>query len=692
MRHMILSCIVASCLAVLLVAVACADAQPPDSPTPSGTPQAAPAAEQPQSPPTEAAPVAAEQPKTPATEPGSNAGASAANTEPAAAAESEIEVEVTATHEWPAKVETVTAAQVEQMVSAPFIGDVIERLPGVDTLHGCLMGADLITIRGNNSEWSQVLLEGIPLNPNGRPYILNFVPMAAVDTVRILTGPVPPKYCDTTIAGLVLLDMKSGDRYPGTTVTATIGGYGQRILDVNVGGGTANRNYFLSLTHNETVGWLPHSDMNFNFISGKLVLTPDSHSKLTLVGADVFGDKNGPRPLGPNPVDKWAAEWTDVEQPKASVTYERKLSDRQDIILRFVPMWFSGTQTWNQWFTDHVEQRFMPWEYELFRGELQHNIRIAPERIVTWGASWQKDAYSFTNPLKLSSWDNIPASSWRDYAKRARSVYAQYTQPAGSTGTLTLGGRYDTEEPGQSIASPFVSWFKHLNANTGLRLAFTRNRRFPNLGELYGQGVWTGNAALQPEMGWTYQADVTRSLRNGTVGLSVFDSQLEDLIVADAHNVYNNLGKARVRGVETAWQRDWRRGSYWANYAYLDAENTQTGDPLIAAFRTAFPKHSAKVGVSMRDGRGGEHALEVFAYGRRRTDVDTPTFVGNPWNVTVPPSLPGFTWVNYKYSWPLRDKGKLTLAIENVLDVDAQDLLFYPRPGRWVSGSLSWGF
>jgi len=707
MRRMVLCCIVVLCVAVLPIAVAYADVQPSASPNPSDTSQAAPAAaeqpqspptdaapaaEQPQSPPAEAPPVAAEQPKTTATEPGPSAGVSAANTEPAAPAESEIEVEVTATHEWPAKVETITSEQVSQMVSAPFIGDVIERTPGADTLHGCLNGAQLLTVRGNNSEWTELVLDGIPLSPIGRPYILSFVPMASIDTVRILKGPVPPKYPGITIAGLVLLDMKTGDRYPGTTVTATVGGFGERILDVNVGGGNAARNYFLSFTHNRTVGWMPHSNMDFDFASGKFVLSPDAHSKLTLVGLDLFGHKNGPRPLGPNPVDKWASEWTDVKQPKASLTYERQLSDRQDIMLRIVPTWFSGTQTWTQWFTDHSEQRFMPWEYDLFRGEFQHNIKIAPERIVTWGACWQKDDYSFTNPLKLTLWDRIPATSWQVHVKRGRSLYAQYTQPAGSTGTLTLGGRYDTENPGQSIASPFVSWHKRLNQNTGLRLAFTRSRRFPNLGELFGQGVWTGNPALQPEMGWTYQADLTRNMCKGAFDMSLFDSQLKDLIVANASNVYSNLGEARVRGIESGWQGTWRMGNYWANYTYLDAENTQTGDPLIAAFRTAFPKHSAKAGVSLRDARGREQVLEVMAYGRRRTDVDKPTFVGDPWNVTVPPSLPGFTWVNYKYSWPLRDKVQLTLAVENLFDVEAQDLLFYPRPGRWVSGSMTVSF
>jgi outer membrane cobalamin receptor len=607
-------------------------------------------------------------------------------------AEPEIEVEVTATHEWPAKVETVTAEQVESMVNAPFIGDVLERLPGADTLFGCPMGAPLITVRGNNSEWTEILLEGIPISPIGRPYILNYLPMAAIDTVRLLKGPVPPKYPGTTIAGLVLLDMKTGDRYPGVETTATIGGYGQRILDVNAGGGNAERNYFLSFSHNQMSGWLPHSDMDMDHLATKLVVTPNTRSKLTLVGDYLFGEKNGPRPLGPNPADKWAAEWTDVEQPKASLTYERTLSDRSDMLLRVTPYWFSGTQLWQQWFTDHVEPRFMPWDYELLRTEFQHNIRVQPERIVSWGASWQRDTYAFAGPLKVSFWDSIPGDKWKEYTKRARSVYAQYSQPTGGEGVLTLGGRYDADEPGDSIASPFFSWLHPLAQDTKLRLALTRNRRFPRLMELYGEGMWTGNPALQPELGWTYQADLSRAFRSGSLDLSVYQSDLEGLIAADENNVFSNIGEARLRGAELSWQGQWRRGCYWANYTLLDAENRDTGGPLIVAFRTAFPKHSAKAGVSIRDARGGEHSLEVLAYGPRRTNVDTPTYVGEPWNVTVPPRLPGFTWVNYKYSWPLKDSGKFTLAVENVFDANVQDLLFYPRPGRWVSGAISWHF
>jgi len=610
--------------------------------------------------------------------------------EPAKDAEAEIVVEIIGTHEWPAKVDVVSTEQIEQMVNAPYISDVLEHMPGADTLTGCPAGAPLITIRGNNSEWTQVLLEGIPISPIGRPYVLNFLPMSSVDTVRLLKGPAPPKYPGTTIAGLVLLDIKTGDRYPGTEFSATVGDYGQRILDATAGGGDPRKNYFLSLTHTEMDGWLPHCDMDLNNAATKIVLKPDDQSKLSLVGAYLFGGKFGPRPEGPNPADKWAAEWTDISQPKASITYERELSDDSDLMIRVAPYWFSGTQKWSQWFTDHEEERFMPWDYELLRTEFQHDIRTSLDRIWTWGGSWQKDVYSYAGPLPTRFWDAIPSDRWREFEKRARSLYVQHSFPTTSAGTLTLGGRYDDEEPGESIISPFFSWHEHLNPSTRMRLSLTRNRRFPKLMELYGQGMWVGNAALEPEMGWTYQADVSWALGRSALEVSLFQSDLDNLIIADDNNMFSNLGDARIRGAEVSWQDTWRVGSCHANYTYLDAWDTLNDRPLVVAFRTAYPRHSAKAGITIKDEKNGAHSVEVLAYGSRRTDVDAPTYVGDPWNVTVPPRIPGFTIVNYKYTRQASPHTKWSLAVENLFDVNAQDLLFYPRPGRWVSATVSW--
>ena len=606
--------------------------------------------------------------------------------------EAEIEVEVIGTHEWPAKVDEITTEQADRMVNAPFLPDAVKRIPGADTLSGCPAGAPLMTMRGNNSTWTQVLLEGVPTNPIGRPYILNFIPMSAIEGVKILKGPTPPKYPGTTIAGLVLLSMKAGDRHPGVDLSTTIGSFGQRIYNVNVGGGDSDRNHFLSVSHSELEGWRPHGQMDLSHAAAKVILSPDHRSKLKIVGCYLFGDKFGSKATGPNPVEKWEAEWTDVSQPKASITYERELSEKSDLTLRVAPYRFTGTQLWQQWCKDHVEPRFMVWDYELLRAELQQDIRPTPGCIWTWGAAWQKDSYSFAGPLKISFWDSIPGDKWQEHEKRARCVFAQHTFSSALHSIFTVGGRYDEEDPGESIVSPFCSWHRALSPTTRLRLAVARNRRFPELIELYGQGMWVGNPALEPELGWTYQGDVTWAFLSSTLALSVFHSNLENIVVADENNVYHNIGEARLQGIELEWQQSWRRGSSWANYAYLDAVDEIQDRPLVAAFRTAFPKHTAKAGVSVRDDRSGEHTLEVLVYGPRRTDVDHPIYVGKPWNTYVPARIAGFACINYKCTKNLKGGRKLTIAAENLLDTEAEDLLFYPRPGRWLSASISWHF
>ncbi|MBN1458099.1 MAG: TonB-dependent receptor, partial [Armatimonadetes bacterium] len=328
----------------------------------------------------------------------------------------------------------------------------------------------------------------------------------------------------------------------------------------------------------------------------------------------------------------------------------------------------------------------------LFRAEFQHDIKAVPERVWSWGGSWQKDVYSFAGPMPMRFWEAVPSDRWLEYEKRARSLFLQHSLETGTDATLTLGGRYDDEDPGEAIVSPFFSWHRKLDDSRRLRLALTRNRRFPKLMELYGQGMWVGNPTLEPELGWTYQADMSWAPGSSTVELSVFQSDLDNLIAADESNQFFNIGEARIRGVECSWQNTWEAGSGYLNYTYLDSWNTLSDEPLVVAFRTVYPRHSAKAGLTVNDAHDGKHSVEVLAYGPRRTDVDEPTYVGDPWNVTVPPRLPGFMNVNYKYTRSLSEHSKLTLAVENIFDVEAQDLLFYPRPGRWISGTMSWHF
>lgn len=254
----------------------------------------------------------------------------------------------------------------------------------------------------------------------------------------------------------------------------------------------------------------------------------------------------------------------------------------------------------------------------------------------------------------------------------------------------TFGLRYDDVDPGKGVFIPFASCRVDWDSRSTLRLAITRNKRFPMLDELYGTGVNIGNPNLKPHSAWSYQLDWDRKLpQQGKATVSLFRADHRDMIAVDSNYVYQNIGKARVQGLELSYEGSLETGTWWANYTLLDAWDLTKDRPLVPAYRTAPPKHMFKIGATIKDRRKTTWSPEVLFYSRRRTDVNTPTFVGDPWNVTVPTHVPSFTVVNLKVSKPIGEKLEAHLSIENLLDKDYQEMVFYPRAGRWVNFGLS---
>lgn len=258
---------------------------------------------------------------------------------------------------------------------------------------------------------------------------------------------------------------------------------------------------------------------------------------------------------------------------------------------------------------------------------------------------------------------------------------------------VTWGLRYDRASPGGSLWSPFLSVRQRTDPQTAVRFAVTRNRRFPDLQELHGVGMWIGNPDLKPESGWTYQVDVDRILGPSfTLGASAYYMSLKNIVVADEKNQYQSVGKGRLQGLELELRRQLAQGCWWFNYTYLDAREETMDRPLIATFRTASPKHAVKFGGSLTAKDQTTCNLEALIYSSRRTDVDAPTLVGDPWNVIVPPRIGGYALFNAKATKPLRNGLTVSLSIENLLDRKYQNVLFYPSPGWWINVEMRRNF
>jgi outer membrane cobalamin receptor len=610
-----------------------------------------------------------------------------------------VAIEVEAEKEKPAKVDEVPLEKIEKMVNLRSVPEVLKRLPGTETYYGPGLGASMPVVRGNDSKWTQVLLEGAILSPVGRPQMLNMMPLTAIESIEVIKGPAPPQYPGSTIGGLVLLKMKSGDKYPGAGARLTLGSYDRQTYELWSGGGNEEKNYFFALNKEFYTGWEPHQKKNFTEASLKLNFSPEEKSKLTIVGTSLTGILWGLKQTGPNPLNTWLPEWTIDHRALGSVTYSKQVSEKSDYFLRFVPFSFSGEQK-IQTYPDGPA--LMPWRYALWKTEYQYNLRPNPNSVWVFGLGYEKD--TLRSPGQITYKDiinkyggSIPASLWEKHDLSYNWAFVQNTFTPSEGKAYTLALRYDNADPGKTIYSPFLSAHFSLNPASTMRLAITKNRRFADLHELYGEGIFKGNTDLRPETGWTYQLDWERSLANSAkLDFTIYHTKLDNVIGADAstNNQYYNIGRARLRGVEMQYEKGMRNGSWWASYTYLDAKDLVNNRDLVIIFRTASPKNMFKTGFSLNGKNGTSYDLELLAYGARKTDVDKPTVVKqDPWKgVVIPTQVGGYAIVNFKIRKSVGKDGELAFSVENLFDKEYEDLLFYPAPGRWINLSYSLKF
>lgn len=85
---------------------------------------------------------------------------------------------------------------------------------------------------------------------------------------------------------------------------------------------------------------------------------------------------------------------------------------------------------------------------------------------------------------------------------------------------------------------------------------------------------------------------------------------------------------------------------------------------------------------------GLTYSGEILFYGSRRTDKQTAeeeTYPALGKKVLVPTKIGGYFLLNAKVRQELGQNRAVTLSIQNLLDEEYENLLFYPGPGRWIS-------
>jgi len=157
----------------------------------------------------------------------------------------------------PASVTVVTGEQLRAEGITTAV-DALRAVPGLSLVQtGSYGGATSLFIRGGESKYAKILVDGIPVNDAGGAFDLSTLSIDNLDRIEVVRGPASVLYGSDAMAGVVQLFTRRGAGVAHGDLAARGGGYGSSDLDASVHGGDARLSYSLGAARHATDGFQP---------------------------------------------------------------------------------------------------------------------------------------------------------------------------------------------------------------------------------------------------------------------------------------------------------------------------------------------------------------------------------------------------------------------------------------------------
>lgn len=577
------------------------------------------------------------------------------------------------------------------------LSEALEEVPGVHVARtGSFGAAASIFTRGGESDYTRVLVDGIPLNRPGGSFDAAHLTATNVERVEVVRGPASVLYGSDAMTGVVQVFTGGGEGAPRGEAGVSGGTYGSLQWDAAVSGGGETADYSFSLSRYTTDGLFQlNNDYENTVASGRVDLAPGRGltAGLTLRYSD--NAYHFPTNAAGEAVDENAVSRNESAALGLDLGYEltpqldarvqvqthqltSSTDDRQDGPADTLGAFaFESQQDVDRWGTD-----------------ARLNYRPTEATVLTLGGSVEnQDRDSFN---RSESAFGVSRGSM-DRSRDNRALYAQAVTGIGPV-SLSAGARVD--DNGQfgthDTYRAGATW--ELPTGTLLRGSFGTGFKEPTFLENYSRGFVTGNPDLDPERSRSWEAGLEQTLlaERLTLSATYFDQRFEDLIQftfsppEPGDPNYFNVAAARSDGLEaTATARPVESLELDASYTWTDTEvldagfdegenaSFAPGEPLLRR-----PEHRASATARLSAGKG-RFTAGVSWVGER---VDRDFSQSPAPRVTLEP----YATVDVSAEWTLfgdtdsRPDVTPTLRVRNLLDASYREIANFPVPGRTI--------
>lgn len=489
--------------------------------------------------------------------------------------------------------------------------EALRSVPGVEVNQtGRRGGATGVFIRGGNSNYNLVMIDGIQMNQFGGDFDFASVPADGLERVEVTRGPQSALYGSNAVTGVINLVSRRGEGPPRVTVRAEGGSFTTRRFATGGSGLTRGWGWAFNLSRLDSGGVVPNDQYRNQtaFLSiGR------SQSPRRQWGLHFFGNANdagAPGPFGSDPahlfpgIDRISRDKQNVFGYQAN--YAEQLSPR------FRQVVTTSVATNDTYFRSAFGDSFS----NNLRGVLntRSEITVSNKDFLAWGFEYNREQIKNTY---IADTGNVPfllprtslayfvENRWspteRWFVITGLRVDNLKTRelPPGGFGLRPLLPASSIVKTNPRVTAAYLArapagaagWF----GVTRLHGSFGTGIRAPSGFEL----AFTNNPRLKPEKSVSFDAGVEQRLFDNRAVLDVtyFFNRFEDQIVVLGGSLTNlssfvsaNLANARAQGAEISFRVRPRHS------LELEGEYTRLEASILALDGSTLPQFPFRVG------------------------------------------------------------------------------------------------
>lgn len=574
------------------------------------------------------------------------------------------------------------------------VADALRDVPGVAVARAGSFGAQTsVFVRGGQSNYTKVLVDGVPMNQPGGAFDWSTLSADNVERIEVVRGPSSVVWGSDAVTGVVNVITRSGRGGSRLMGSVRHGTFGTLDMEGQVSQSSTAATYSLGIGTHRTDGIY-----DFNNQNGSTTLSGRAEAAInekTDAGFSVrYADNVSHYPTDGSgqPVDSNA--FTTASQLAFNGHVRRIVNSKLTLQGLLTASSHDGgsddaagqgsTDSFES--LDHITRR---------SAEVRAISSLRSGTVFSIGGQLEEEAQ---RSHSQSAFGTFTSANVFNAVRHNSAGFLELVNTSSKT-TATLGGRVDDNEQFGTFGTFRVSGQVEVAPELRLRANAGTAFREPSFFESFSTAFTTGNPNLKPEQTSSWEAGVTYG-DFVHVSATYFHQQFTNLIDYDGAAApgspnYQNIAKAQSNGVEIELSHPPIHG------IRFDVSLTQLATKVIdRGFSTANTATLVKdSSLLRRPGMSGSFRVGYVGIARLRTDLAI-TYTGerddrrfNPDFTTDAVKLPAYTLLDLsaEYSLPTppgRPGISLMLRGENLTDEKYESVVGYKAPGLRLLGGV----